>query len=373
MEPPANAIAAVTHPDPYPYYADLVSRRPLQRDEALGLWVATSADVVTATLTSEICRVRPAAEPVPAPLVGTAAGDVFRRLVRMNDGAYHVRMKPSVSATLAMLAAPTVGRHATEAAHALADALAPAAHPERITDFAFRLPAEVVGRVLGLPSETLPATSAHVGAFVRALAPGATPADVERGAAAAAALVAAVRTLPRFTAASDDVVANAVGFLSQAYEATAGLIGNTLVALARHAEVRERVAREPALLPAIVSEVARHDAPVQNTRRFVAEAGVVAGHAMKAGETVLVVLAAANRDPAANSNPDRFDPARRERRSFTFGFGPHACPGEAVAVTIAAAGVAALLAAGLAPERVAAAPIYRPSPNTRIPVFGAAA
>lgn len=78
---------------------------------------------------------------------------------------------------------------------------------------------------------------------------------------------------------------------------------------------------------------------------------------------------AANRDPAANAHPDRFDASRRERRSFTFGLGPHACPGEAVAVAIATAGVAALLAAGVAPERVAAAPTYRPSVNTRIPLF----
>ena len=82
------------------------------------------------------------------------------------------------------------------------------------------------------------------------------------------------------------------------------------------------------------------------------------------------MLAAANRDPAANPDPDRFDPARRERRSFTFGGGPHACPGEALAVTIATAGVAALLAAGVTPERVAAEPTYRPSVNTRIPLFG---
>jgi hypothetical protein len=40
MEQPPDAIAAVTHPDPYPYYADLVRRSPLYRDDTLGLWVA---------------------------------------------------------------------------------------------------------------------------------------------------------------------------------------------------------------------------------------------------------------------------------------------------------------------------------------------
>src|SRR6266446_1638498 len=86
---PADPIAAVTHPDPYPYYRALVARAPLYRDEALGLWVAASAHAVTAALTSPLGRVRPAAEPVPAALVASPAADVFGRLARMTDGPGH--------------------------------------------------------------------------------------------------------------------------------------------------------------------------------------------------------------------------------------------------------------------------------------------
>src|SRR5262249_27519279 len=113
---------------------------------------------------------------------------------------------------------------------------------------------------------------------------------------------------------SDVIVANGIGFMTQAYEATAGLIGNTLLALARRPERRERARAEPGLLPQVVYEVLRHDPPVHNTRRFLAAAGVIAGQAMRAGDAVLVVLAAANRDPAANPDPDRFDPARPVRQ-----------------------------------------------------------
>jgi cytochrome P450 len=369
VDSPASALAAVTHPDPYPYYADLVAHRPLHRDDALGLWVAASAATVSAVFTSELCRVRPTAEPVPKALVGTVAGDVFGRMVRMNDGAYHMRMKPGVSATVAMLDPGTITRHAEAAAQRLADALQPATEPARIADFAFRLPPHTMGALLGLPADMLPAIAASTGEFVRGLAPGASAADVERGAAAARALIDAVRTLPRYRAAGDETVANVVGFFWQSYEATAALIASTLLALAHHAEARERVRREPPALTAVVGEVTRHDAPVQNTRRFVAAPGVVAGQAMKEGDVVLLVLAAANRDPAANPDPARFDPARRERRSFTFSFGAHACPGETLAVLMASAGVARLLAAGVEPERVARTYSYRPSANMRMPLF----
>jgi cytochrome P450 len=71
---------------------------------------------------------------------------------------------------------------------------------------------------------------------------------------------------------------------------------------------------------------------------------------------VLVVFAAANRDPAAE-------------RIFTFGLGPHACPGETLAVTIAQAGIEALLEAGVDLQALARDVIYRPSANSRIPIF----
>jgi hypothetical protein len=62
---PTDPIAAVTHRDPYPYYAELVAARPVHRDETLGLWIACSASVVTDALSDPACLVRPPAEPVP--------------------------------------------------------------------------------------------------------------------------------------------------------------------------------------------------------------------------------------------------------------------------------------------------------------------
>src|SRR5262245_28536010 len=207
-------------------------------------------------------------------------------------------------------------------------------------------------------------TATWVGDFVRCIAPGANAPTLDRGEAAARHLMEAFRgqVVDRHSALGDlaralahrhfgdpdAVAANGIGFLSQAYEATAGLIGNALVALGRH----QAGAVGQHRLEAIIAEVARHDPPVQNTRRFLAADGAVAGQAMRAGDAVLVVVAAANRDPRANPDPARFDAARRSPQSFTFGVGPHVCPGEAIAVQIAAAGVEELLARGLHPARL---------------------
>ena len=113
----------------------------------------------------------------------------------------------------------------------------------------------------------------------------------------------------------------------------------------------------------------RHDPPVQNTRRFIVADGLVAGQRMAAGDTVLVVLAAANHDAAANPAPERFDAARASPRTFTLGAGVHGCPGEQLAITIARAGVEQLLARAVPLAALADAVTYRPSGNLRVPLF----
>jgi cytochrome P450 len=94
---------------------------------------------------------------------------------------------------------------------------------------------------------------------------------------------------------------------------------------------------------------------------------------MKAGDVILVVLAAANRDPLANPDPDRFDIFRKNRKTFSLGVGAHACPGESLAVTIAKAGVEWLITSGAADQLFAGAVRYRKSANTRIPLLASPA
>lgn len=324
---PSDPIAAVTHPNPYPYYERLAAEKPFERDERLGLWVAASAEAVTAVLTSGICRVRPPAEPVPKALLGSSAADIFRQLVRMNDGPEQQARKRTVMTILEGFDAAGPGR---EWARRL---------PAEPAEIAFHLPAYVIGSLLGV--DDLPRLADLVDDFAPALAPGSSPEQVERGREAAGHL------LDLFRGEDDAIVANRIGFLFQAYDATAGLIGNTLLALA---------ADPGADLGQTLQNVLRYDPPVQNTRRFVAEDGIVAGRGLKEGDVVLVLLASANRDPAA-------------RGIFTFGLGPHACPGETLAVTIAQAGIEALLQAGVDLQGLARNVTYRPSANVRIPML----
>jgi cytochrome P450 len=380
MSRPQDPIAAVVHPDPYPYYAELVASRPLYRDEALGLWVASSAAAVTAVLASDPCRVRPPTEPVPKALLGSPAGEVFGHFVRMNDGPGHCPFKGALTTALDTLDPARIAGPSRRWARSLAETI----DLGRLAGFAYRLPVVSIATLLGVPEDDLDRTVLWTQRFVAAATPGCPPEALEPGKEAAGHLLDLFRSLldrstdgllsslaaeARRVGRSDAAViaANGIGLMFQAYDATAGLIGNTLIALAGDRGLRERAAADPEVLAQVVQETLRFDPPVQNTRRFVARDEVVAGAAMQEGDAILVVLAAAARDPAANPEPDRFDPFRKDRRIFTFGAGGHACPGERLAATIAQAGVEALLAAGLDLEELAAARSYRPAANLRIP------
>ncbi|MCX5381111.1 hypothetical protein [Streptomyces sp. NBC_00091] len=375
----SSPVEAVRLADPYPYYARLVAERSFAYDEALGAWVAADAAAVRAVLGSGALRVRPVAEPVPAGIAGTAAGEVFGELVRMTDGAAAARLKGVVAGALARAdtayAASLAARFAREALSAGGEV--------PYEELMFAVPARVVAALSGLTEGAGREAARAIGDFVQCIPATATP-EQQRAAATAAARLrellgpaltaaSAVHTAggaqgllrELVTAAERDgwarlgpLLSNAIGFLSQTYDATAGLIGNTLVALARGAEGSDT--------GALVREVVRHDAPIQNTRRFAAEAFAHAGSTVEPGQQILVLLAAANRDPAVNPDPHALTPGRVNPAVFTFGAAAHRCPGGELATALADAVVTELRAAGLG---TTATPAYRPLANARIPLL----
>jgi cytochrome P450 len=382
LPPPETPFAAVTHPDPYPFYAELVANRPLYRDASLGLWVAAGAKAVAAVLDSAQCRVRPLAEPVPPHLRNSGPGTLFGRLLRMTDGPLHTPLRRVVSSTLAAIEPGQARALSQHWARTLLEGTLPRG-AEGLDAFCFQLSVHVLGDLLGLPAGCLLETAEAVDGLVLALA---AEKALERGSVALAfllelfstqlassrpeGLLSRLREEGRKAGLPKDVLlANAIGFLTQAYEATAGLIGNTVLALSTRPELRRALRREPGLWDDVLLEVQRHDGPVQNTRRFLASGGLLAGEPMGEGDVILVLLAAANRDPRENAEPALFDAFRTARRTFGFGRGAHACPGQALTLAIAGAGLEQLLHSQLAPEEGLQPVGYRASFNLRIPRF----
>ncbi|AWY38668.1 cytochrome P450 [Pseudomonas putida] len=368
-----DPLIAATHADPYPYYAQLRAEGGLTFHPDLNLWVASSARAVAAVLAHPDCHVRPAHEPVPKAIAGGMAGEVFGRLMRMNEGERQRCPRSAIEPGLQLFAPLEVetlvaARLITPGAEGLHAAM-------------FRGPVCVVAALLGFSPAQGRIISELTADFVTCLSPLSTPQQLHAAHVAAEQLNGYCLELlddqiprtallsgicQRFAAQSPDsqtLTANLVGLLSQTFEATAGLIGNSLLALKRQPALRKKSISIDDLL----DEVQRFDPSVQNTRRFVSAACEIEGVRLNPGDAILVLLASANRDPQLNDDPDSFLLKRPNRRSFTFGAGHHQCPGQKLALSIASASLARILAVN--PQLDGLRWHYRPSLNGRIPVF----
>ena len=108
-------------------------------------------------------------------------------------------------------------------------------------------------------------------------------------------------------------------------ETTVNLIGNGMLALLSHPEQMQQIKTQPMLIQSAVEEILRYDSPIQITTRVATEDVVLDGVTVRCGEKVLVVLGAANRDPAQFPDPDRFDITRVNNNHLAFADGIHYC------------------------------------------------
>lgn len=115
-------------------------------------------------------------------------------------------------------------------------------------------------------------------------------------------------------------------------ETTERSVAATLYYLAQHPEQLARVRADRSLIPWAYAEAIRYDHPTNMLGRRVKRDVEVAGEHLCEGQGVLLVWAAANRDPAVFDEPDRFDLDRRPDRDLLFGHGQHKCLGEHIAM-----------------------------------------
>jgi len=129
----------------------------------------------------------------------------------------------------------------------------------------------------------------------------------------------------------EEVIANSIVTMVGGQETTTNLIGNGLLALLRHPGQMARLRGDPSLMPSAVEELLRFESPSQQTARLAPEDTELGGKRIRAGQAVIAVMAAGNRDPRRFPDPDRLDLGRTDNRHLAFGWAAHFCFGAPLA------------------------------------------
>ena len=129
-----------------------------------------------------------------------------------------------------------------------------------------------------------------------------------------------------------ELLGNLVLLLLAGFETTTNLLGNGLALLFEHPSVRTALIQEALPVADFVEEVLRFDSPVQLTSRTALFRGLeIDGVPLTQYGEVVLLIGAANRDPARFHDPDRFDPWRADNQPLSFGAGMHYCLGAMLA------------------------------------------
>lgn len=342
---------------PYPIYRQLRERGPLQLPDSNLVVFSSFADCdevlrhpsscsdrLKSTATQQAIAAGQEARPFGAP------GFLFL------DPPDHTRLRKLVSKAFSPKVVRALETDITALVDALLDAVATAGRFEVIADLAYPLPVAVICRLLGVPIEDEPKFSWASALLAQGLDPfiafTGQPQGFEERMEAGLWLRGYLRDLLRQRRADpgedlmsgliaveeagdqlteDEIVATCNLLLVAGHETTVNLIANAVLAMLRHPEHWSALGRDSSRAPAIVEETLRYDPPVQLVGRIAGEDMSIGGVDVPRGETMMLLLAAAHRDPAVTERPDEFDPTRAVVRHLAFGLGPHFCLGAPLA------------------------------------------
>ena len=162
----------------------------------------------------------------------------------------------------------------------------------------------------------------------------------------------------------DEIIATCSLLLVAGHETTVILIAKAGLAMLRHPEHWNALARDASRVSALVEETLRYDPPVQLMGRIAADDMTIGDASVARGEAMMLLLAAAHRDPAAFDRPNEFVPDRESTRHLAFGKGPHFCLGAPLARLEAAIALSAATAR-FPRARLAGEPVYKQNVTLR--------
>lgn len=273
-----------------------------------------------------------------------------KTMIQTNPPA-HTRLRRLVSSAFTLRHVEALRPGIARRTDQLLDRLTAAPGADFMETLAMPLPVNVISDLLGIPESDRAGITPAIHEVGLLIEPASGREEIIRGAKAEkelaayfTELIASKRTCPgddllsRLTVAETggmldetETIATAILLFVGGNKPTANMLGNGLHALMANPDQFQRIREDRSLIPSAVEEMLRYDAPAHLDAMSVLEPVTFLGAEMQPGQTVIILLGSANRDPDRFSGPDRFDVGRASNSHLSFAAGPHFCIGSALA------------------------------------------
>jgi unspecific monooxygenase len=346
--------------DPYAFYRHLHSISPTFFWKEYGHWCFTGFTQVNALLRDkrfgrQILHVASREQlGLSEPKQHLAAFDLSEKHSLLNlEPPAHTRLRALVNRAFVSRNVEQLRPRIERLAHDLIDAFAADGHVELIKAYAAPIPAIIIAEMIGLPAAMASQLVSWSNRMVTMYMFGVTR-DTEVDANQASVefmdyirgVIAERRRQPRqdllthmITAevegeklGDDEIMSTTILLLNAGHEATVHTTGNAVKSILESGIDPKILFAGDAQTAATVEECIRFDAPLHMfTRYALDDLEIAGGHRFKLGDTIGLMLGAANRDPTCFDDPDRFDPFRIDGANVSFGAGIHFCIGAPLA------------------------------------------
>jgi cytochrome P450 len=359
--------------DPYAAYRAARERAPVQWNEAFGAHLVLSYEHAAAILKSPDWSSDPSNSPrLLAELGGPEGGaEIWSRSLLMSDPPTHTRLRSSVNRFFTPRAVSGIRERVAAIVDSAFEPLTEGGSVELMSELAYPIPLAVIVELFDVGLEGAELLRSETPTLARMLELDPTPAELEAiGAAAMTVMLFLVPIVARRRSdpgedllsalihpphggaqlQTDEIITMCLLLLAAGHETTANLIGNGTLALLQNPDQLDRLRTHPDLCPQAVEELLRYDSPVQVASRVALEDLALGDTEVSKGQQALIVIGAANRDPARYEDPDRLDLTRTGPSHLAFGGGPHFCVGAGLARLEAHETFQRLASSGLKPE-----------------------
>lgn len=355
--------------DPYPFYAWLRERHAAYFDDVHGFWLITRYADVAAALHDPRLRSERSASLEKLKQAGVEdLKPVFQAQDDMTlfcDPPKHTRLRALMQKAFSPKSLETMRALVQRIVDELLEPMRTVGYIELMDQFANRLPMYVISEMLGVEHDHRERFIAWVNDFNTFTGKvNTTATENDRAVRSMRAMfayfserIALLRVHPRPGLLNDlvqaelqgdrlthhELLANCALLLAAGFETTANLIGNGMLALLHHPCQLQKLKDHPEYMTSAIEEMIRYDGSVQFTGRQAMADIEIGGHRIRAGDFVMLLFGAANRDPARFERPDEFDITRSDNKHLGFGHGIHYCLGAPLARLEAQVAFATLL------------------------------